>query len=96
MKNSTYYTRLSNGATHRVEFATSAGEAVYQALLVHRGATVTGCWQGPEMQDRRYPHGEIRHEVPPHEPIPHDYKVPSRRRPKDTSEVMGFMEGLTQ
>jgi hypothetical protein len=92
MMNQTYYLQMSSGCIHRCEFATSAGEAIYQALFVHRGATVTACWQGPSIQDPRYGPGYINYEVPEHQPIPLDAKKPSNRRPKDQTEVMGFME----
>lgn len=92
MRNQVYYAQMSNGCIHRVEFATSAGEAIHQALFVHRGATVTACWQGPAIQDQRYGPGHINYEVPAHEPIPVDAVKPTNRRPKDKTETMAFME----
>jgi hypothetical protein len=90
MKNSAYYCRLSGGNVYRVEFATSAGEAIHQAIWLHRGNTVTECWQGPEMQ-KQSP-GRINYEVPKHEPIPHEAAKPVNRRPKDHSDLMPFMQ----
>lgn len=94
MKNSTYYCRLSGGNIHRVEFATSAGEAIYQAIWLHRGNTVIECWQGPELQDPRYAHGKITYEVPAHDAVPHDAVKPKLARKKDHSGVMAFMEDV--
>lgn len=92
MRNQCYYCQMSTGQVYRVEFATSAGEAIYQALFVHKGATVTACWQGPEIQQPGYGPGHINYEVPAHQPIPLDAKKPSNRRPKDETETMPFLK----
>jgi hypothetical protein len=92
MKNTIYYCRMSSGIIHRVEFATSAGEAIYQALFAHKGETVKECYQGPEMQDARYPKGRINFEVPAHTALPIDAKKPTNRKPKDQTGVMGFID----
>lgn len=91
-RNSPYYCQMSGGNTHRVEFATSAGEAVYQSLFVHKGMTVTACWQGSAIQHQGYCPGYIKYDVPAHQPIPHDAKKPTNRRPKDETETMPFLK----
>lgn len=94
MKNSVYYCRLSGGNVYRIEFATSAGEAIYQALFQHKGQTVKECWQGPELGQRQGP-GFIHFDVPEHVALTAESTKPVNRRPKDSSETFDFMKEMT-
>lgn len=89
--NKPYYTKMSGGSICRIEFATSAGEAIYQALFQHKGQTVKECWQGPEHGQKQGP-GRINFDVPAHDPLPDEAKKPVNRRPKDMSDTFGFMQ----
>lgn len=88
MRNQPYNIQFTDGTVIRIEFATSSGEAIYQALWSNRGKMVKRCYQGFDSQDKRYPGGGIEYTVPDHASIANESVQPKRTRTKDTTLML--------